>query len=62
MIHPGTIPNDGQSSMNPKRRGGGGAPSGWQNKETVFSENMYSYNMSGVAGGVPPLVNQQPPT
>lgn len=43
---------DGQSSgfagLAPKRQG---APmSGWQNKETVHSDNMYSYNISGVAG------------
>jgi hypothetical protein len=55
---PATLAVDGQSSMLPKRKGG--APSGWQNKETVHSDNMYSYNVSGVAAGGPPP-GQQPP-
>ena len=50
---PATLAVDGQSSMIPKRKGGGGQPSGWQNKETVHSDNLYSYNISGVAGGGP---------
>ena len=48
--HPATLAVDGMSSMMPKRKGGAGVPSGWQNKETVHSDNIYSYNISGAAG------------